>query len=129
MSGRYMVSLIPEMRHGHEAGWNPPDSYTFAKSIIKTGTPWCIQTGSASAGNAVEVSFESRQPLDRAVLISTVDSGMTGKRNWVETPAELVEQGEYQWQAHALLPKGATAWFMNVRRSGLTVSSDFKTIP
>jgi hypothetical protein len=33
------------------------------------------------------------------------------------------------WRATATLPPGATAWFINVRASGLTVSSDFQEVP
>lgn len=29
--GPHLVSLVPGMRHGHSAGWNPPDSYGFAE--------------------------------------------------------------------------------------------------
>ena len=40
----HMVSLIPGMKHGHGAAWNPPDSYVFAESIVRDGKPWCVQT-------------------------------------------------------------------------------------
>jgi len=35
----YMVTLIPGMGHSHQAGWRPPDSYAFAKSVVETGKP------------------------------------------------------------------------------------------
>ena len=46
--GPHMVSLIPGMNHGHGAGWNPPDSYAFAESIVREGKPWCVQTNAGS---------------------------------------------------------------------------------
>ena len=32
--GPRMVTLIPGMGHGHGAGWQPPDSYAFADSVL-----------------------------------------------------------------------------------------------
>lgn len=127
MNGPYMVSLIPGMRHSSRAGWNPPDSYAFAKSIVKDGQPWCRQTGVDVKDGSVEVTFASAKPLDNAVLISTVDTGFTGDRNWTETPAKLEKRNKTCF-ATASLPKGTTAWLVNVHSSGLTASSDYQEI-
>jgi len=124
--GPRMVTLIPGMGHSHPKAWNPPDSYAFAESVVETGAPWCRQTGVEVEGNLVSVKFVSSKPLDRAVLISTLDSGFTGDRNWTETPAQLTWQDD-GWVAAALLPDGTTAWFFNVYSGGLTVSSDYQS--
>jgi hypothetical protein len=76
-------------------------------------------------GDMVEVRFASSKPLERAVLVSTTDSGVTGSRKWVEEPAELKREGDV-WIASAPLPSGTTAWFINVHSGGLTVSSEFQ---
>lgn len=126
--GPRMVSLIPGMRHGHPAGWNPPDGYAFAQSIVSEGRPWCVPHGVTRDGAAVGAGFASTRPLESAVLVSTADRGFTGNRTWTEKPATLARDGA-AWRATATLPPGATAWFINVRASGLTVSSDFQEVP
>lgn len=42
--GPRMVFLIPGMKHGHRARWNPPDIYAFAESVVRSGKPWLAQT-------------------------------------------------------------------------------------
>jgi hypothetical protein len=63
--------------------------------------------------------------LDKAVLISTTDTGFTGDRTWVESDAELRKAGG-QWIVTAERPQGTTGWFVNVKSGELTVSSDFQ---
>jgi dienelactone hydrolase len=128
MPGAHMVSLIPGMRHGHAPGWNPPDSYAFAQSIVASGAPWCRQTNAVVQDDVASVSFTSSKPLDGAVLVSTTDTGVTGSRNWIESPAALEREG-VAWKASAPLPDGSTAWFINARSGGLTASSGFQAIP
>jgi dienelactone hydrolase len=125
MPGAYMVALLPGMKHSHAAGWNPPDSYAFAESIVRDGRPWCRQTAATRKDGAVRVSFASAKPLDRATLISTSDTGVTGSRKWAESPAQLEKRGD-EWVVTSPLPPGATAWIVNVRSSKLTASSDFQ---
>jgi cephalosporin-C deacetylase-like acetyl esterase len=127
MKGDFMTALIPGMKHSHPAGWTPKESYAFAESIVQEGTPWCRQVGEKIMGNNIDVVFESSRPLDRAVLISTVDSGFTGKRNWVETPAELTRR-DGRWVASAEIPGGTTACFINAKSDALTVSSLYKEL-
>jgi dienelactone hydrolase len=109
MPGNYMVSLIPGMKHGHGAGWNPPDSYAFARSIVESGSPWCRCRRTLVKEGIARVVFESSKSLEGAVLVSTTDQG--------------------EWKASAPLPAGATAWFINVHCEKLTASSGFRTIP
>ncbi|MBX2851748.1 MAG: sulfatase-like hydrolase/transferase [Phycisphaeraceae bacterium] len=125
--GARQVALIPRMRHGHGPGWNVPDSYAFAKSIVQTGSPWCQQHGIELSGLSAEASFTSMKPLDQAVLVSTKDVGITGERKWIESHATLNKQGDL-WRVSATLPKDTTAWFINVRSGELTVSSDYQEI-
>ena len=76
-------------------------------------------------GDMIEVKFASSKPLEKVVLVSTADTGVTGSRKWVETPAALTREGAV-WIAAASLPACATAWFINVHSGGLTVSSEFQ---
>jgi dienelactone hydrolase len=122
--GPRMVSLVPGMGHGHGPPWNRPEGYAFAEAVVRTGKPWCRQTDSKVASGKCHVTFESLKPFDRAVLVSTVDGGITGKRNWVETPAELSREGE-AWVATAERPPGTTAWFINMVSGELITSSGY----
>jgi len=125
-SGPRMVTLIPKLGHGHQPPWNAPDSYAFAESVVRSGKSWCRQTAIGFEDGSVHASFASTRPLDRALLVSTTDTGFTGKRNWVGSPAELERRDDATWRATAPLPDGTTAWFINVHSSKLTVSSDYQ---
>jgi dienelactone hydrolase len=125
--GPRMVALIPGMNHSHPAGWNPPDSYAFAESVVRHGEPWLKQVSVEVDRTDAKVTFMSSRPLDRAVLISTTDDGFTGRRKWSEAPATLVREKE-TLVARVTLPAGTRAWFINVRSGELTGSSDFQPI-
>ncbi|MCY2976906.1 MAG: acetylxylan esterase [Planctomycetota bacterium] len=124
-AGPHMLSLIPEMRHGHAPAYIPPDSYAFAKSIVRDGKPWCMQTNASLDSDTVRVVFASTKPLDQAMLISTTETGFTGNRKWTESTATVEKQGA-GWLVTDQLPAGTTAWFVNVRSGGLTASSDYQ---
>jgi len=126
--GPRMVSLIPGMKHGHAAGWDPPDSYAFADSVVGSGKPWLAETRASLVDGKVRVELTAARPLDQAALIWTTDTGFTGTRNWRESPADLTPRGD-EWLVTATLPEGATAWFVNVSSGDLTASSDYKQIP
>lgn len=127
-SGPRMVALIPDMRHSHPAGWNPPDSYAFAESIVRTGRPWLRVTKQTATGGEVTVELESAKALDAATLVTTTGVGFTGTRPWTMTRAKLEPQGA-RWIVTAMLPHEARAWFVNVRSGPLTASSDFHEVP
>jgi cephalosporin-C deacetylase-like acetyl esterase len=125
--GPRMVSLITKMGHSHPAGWNPPDSYAFAKSVVETGKPWGRSPSAATKdGHAIAV-FHSAKPITRAVLVSTTDKGFTGTRKWVETPAAAASGGGGT-TASAPLPPGTTAWYINAYADTLTLTSDYQEI-
>jgi dienelactone hydrolase len=128
MPGPRMVALVSGMGHSHPAGWNPPDSYAFAKCIAETGEPWIQQVASEQDGATVHVEFSPAKPLDRAILVWTPDEGFTGNRTWKESPATLETRGQ-NTVASASLPTDARAWFVNVYSNGLTASSEFMEIP
>ncbi len=123
--GPRQLALIPGMRHGHQAGWNPPDSYAFADSIVRDGKPWCAQAKAELVGGKAQATFASAKTPDCATLISTTGTGFTGNRKWIESPATLAKQGN-AWRASAPLPPGTTAWYMNLRCGALTASSDYQ---
>lgn len=125
--GPRMVSLITKMGHSHPAGWNPPDSYAFAKSVVETGKPWGTSpSAKTESGTAIAV-FHSTKPLTRAVLISTTDNGFTGTRKWVETPA-MAASGGGGTTVSAPLPAGTRAWYINAYAGELTLTSDYQEV-
>ena len=126
--GPRMVSLITKMGHSHPAGWNPPDSYAFAKSVVESGMPWGSSPSTSVKDGHANATFHSMKPLGRAVLISTDDIGFTGTRKWVETPATLTVTNGIAATASAPLPPGTTAWYINAYADQLTLTSDYQEI-
>lgn len=94
---------------------------------MKDGAVWARQTDRRLEGNQFTVKFQSAKPLHGALLISTVDTGFTGHRSWTESPAELLQAGAGgEWLVGASVPSKSTAWFINIRSGGLTVSSGYE---
>jgi len=122
-TGPRMVSLVPGMGHGHN--FRAPQPYAFAESIVRDGTPWCMQTAAGVEGDAVRVEFASTKPLDQATLVTTADGGFTGNRTWTVSPAALEHRGD-RWIVTASLPAGTTAWFVNAHCGDLVASSDYQ---
>jgi len=125
--GPRMVSLITKMGHSHPAGWNPPDSYAFAKSVVETGKPWGNSPSATTKDGYAIAVFHSAKPITKAVLVSTTDRGFTGARKWVETPAAAASGGGGT-TASAPLPPGTTAWYVNAYAGALTLTSDYQEI-
>ena len=126
MSGVRMVSIIPEMGHGHAPAWNRPESYDFADSVVFDGAPWCQQTQViVHAGNA-EATFVCTRPLTGAQLIYSQDFGWTGDFAWTEVEASsLIEGPPGTWKVTAPLPEVATAWLINVSAASGDPDNDY----
>jgi dienelactone hydrolase len=123
-AGPRLVAVLPEMGHSHPAGWKPPDSYVFARSIVDAGTPWARQTGQVLADGSATVEFDSRRPIQAAVLFSTADTGYTGRRRWQSAPAKLLVEGTHA-RVTSPLPPATRAFFFNLDAGGPTASSEF----
>lgn len=122
----YMVTLIPGMGHSHQAGWRPPDSYAFAKSIVETGKPWATCDRVDIADGHVRTEFTSSKPFNKATLIYTTETGFTGDREWLSHEAELNQSAD-KWTVTTKITKDTVGWFVNVTtEEGLTVSSDYQ---
>jgi dienelactone hydrolase len=125
--GPRLVAILPEMRHSHSAGWNPPDSYAFARSVVETGQPWARLTKQTVEQRAASAEFTTTRPISSAVMIHTADTGYTGKRRWLTAPAQ-VEARDGGVRVSATLPDGTRAFFFNIDAEGLTASSEFTEI-
>jgi cephalosporin-C deacetylase-like acetyl esterase len=126
--GPRMASLISKMGHSHPAGWNPPDSYAFARSVVETGKPWGGSPSATTKDGQAIATFVSTKPITRAVLVSTTDKGFTGARKWVESRAVAVSDESGGTTASAPLPPGTTAWYVNAYAGQLTLTSDYQEI-
>jgi dienelactone hydrolase len=122
--GVRMVALVPGMKHSHAAGWDRPESYDFADSIVKTGKPWCVQTGTHVDGGETSVEFSCTKPLLSASLLANFGSGHTVDREWTENAASLTGNGDGVWIVSAELPPGANGWFVNIEANGSDVDAD-----
>lgn len=119
------LCLIPGMGHGNLT--DRPEWFAFADSVLKEGRPWILQTSSKLENGKLQASFDSKNQLDTAVLVSTTDSGITGSRKWIQSPATLTKSGD-RWLAEAALPAGTTACFLNVKSGPLTATSDYHEV-
>ena len=68
-----MVSLVPNMGHGHGPGWNRPESYAFVDSMMDSGHQGG-QTSIDQTDGVANVLLRSDYPLQRATLVYTTGS-------------------------------------------------------
>jgi dienelactone hydrolase len=125
--GLRSIALVPGMKHGHGPAWNRNEAYAFAKSVVTSGKPWCIQSNSRLSDDTASVTWTliGTKALDQAQLVSTVEGGATGSRTWTETPAKLQRDGQ-SWTATAKIPHGTTSWFINAQSGDLIASSEYQ---
>lgn len=124
VTGKHMVSLIPNLGHSQKAAMKPEDSYAFAESVVLNGTPWATQTAATVIEQDVSVTFSSTKILDSATLVSSTDTGVSGSKKWQQSSAKIIKQ-DGQWIVKARLPKGTKAWFINAKSDDLTISSHY----
>ena len=123
-AGPNMVSLVPDMGHGHRPAWSRSESYAFAREIIESGRIGCKRLDSGILGKQAYARFLYQGTIDQATLVHSTETGFTGKRKWIQTPIRLVQKGDI-WRADWPLPQGTTGWFINVEMDGRIVSSDY----
>ena len=121
-TGPRMVSIPFNMKHSHPAGWNPTESYAFARSVVETGRPWAREVSQEIRDGLACVTFEVTSAVSAATLISKRDA------DWEKSPAKL-ETTSGRVTASAPVPAGTTAYYFNVDAGGLTVSSEYQPIP
>jgi hypothetical protein len=124
VSGVSVFALVPKMKHGHGPAWSRPESYAFAKSVVQDGKPWCVPESTKIDGGTLTAVFNSTKPLNAAMLTSTTGTGLTSKRQWIETAAALTQENG-KWIVTAPVPQGTTACFMNVSSGMLVATSDY----
>ena len=123
-TGPNVVSLVPDMGHGHRPAWSRPESYAFAREIVNSGETWCQHLSSGVLDKQAYARFKTSRSLDQALLVNSTETGFTGNRKWIQTPIRLTQKNDI-WLADWPLPKGTTGWFINVEADGLIVSSHY----
>jgi len=109
--GPRTICLRPRMPHGHGGpGENPKEIHVFADTIVGGGTPLARVTGQGREGREAWATFESKEPIAKAELHFTKDTGPWQKRLWEALPVEITPQGK----THATLPEGTKVYYFNV---------------
>ena len=125
--GPRVISVLPDLKHSHKAGWSAEESYSFAESVVHEGRPWIRQIASSRNGSLVVAEFETRRTADQAVIITTLDNGYTGRRQWTTTPAHLQQKGG-RVRVYAQLQPGVRAYFFNLQLKDVTTSSEYAEV-
>ena len=120
-AGPRLVSVPFDMKHGHPPGWNPPDSYAFAKSIVETGRPWAREMSQEFRDGTARVAFETTRTVNNASLIFKRDA------DWEQAPAKIAASPG-RATASASVPAGTSAYYFNLDADGLTLSSELQSI-
>ena len=108
--GPHTLCLRPRMPHGHTAGWAPKEIAIYADSIVNGGVPLAKITGQGRDGREVWATYTSQQPITKAELEFTKDTGESPKRLWEAAPAEIGADGK----VHATLPEGTKVYYLNL---------------
>jgi dienelactone hydrolase len=108
--GPHTLCLRPRMPHGHTSGWAPEEIGVFADSIVWGTTPLATITGHGRDGDHIWVTFDSKEPITKAELEFTKDTGEWPKRVWEATSAEIGSDGK----VHATLPEGTRVYYVNL---------------
>jgi len=130
--GPRTLCLRVRMPHGHgPAGENPEEIRAFADAIL--GAPSAASppglatiTGQGIAENQTWVTWRGGQPIRAAELCFTAAAGRWQDRLWETQPAIIHPTADgTEGRASAVIPDGATAWYLNlVDEAGLVVSGE-----
>lgn len=133
--GPRTLCLRVRMPHGHgPAGENPEEIRAFADAILGAAVPSSAPglptvTGQGTVGDRTWLSWRGGRPIRSAELCFTLASGRWQDRLWETAPATIeagADGGEGgEARASAVVPAGATAWYLNlVDDAGLVVSGE-----
>jgi dienelactone hydrolase len=88
--GSRTLSLRMRMAHGHGgAGENPPEIHAVAEALFRGGNPLAQITHCSLESGVLAANFESKEPITKAELSYTNDTGPWVDRHWQTMPAEL----------------------------------------
>lgn len=120
--GPVTLSVRLRMRHGYGPAWALHETFAFADSVVRGGTPLPEVTGRGRDGDLAWVSFCCRTKLVKAELCFTRDAGIWQRRKWETAPAEIDPAAG---RAAVRVPPDAKVYFLNLTDDrGLIVSGD-----
>jgi len=131
--GPRTLCLRVRMPHGHgPAGENPEEIRAFADAILQprapaTAAPLATIKGQGTAGDRTWVTWRGGRVIRTAELCFTGAAGRWQDRLWETQPAtiEATAADATEGRASAVIPAGATAWYLNlVDDTGLVVSGE-----
>lgn len=124
-SGPRTLCTRVDMTHGHnEGGLNGgvAEIHAFADQMLRGDAPLASVTGQGMTGRDAWATYSSVIPVIKAELNYTCDKGAWRERRWMTEDAYLDTVHD---SAHATVPAGATAWYINlVDARELVVSSE-----
>ncbi len=121
------LCLRVNMPHGHGGpGENPEEIRATADALLKGGVGLARVTGHGRNGLDAWMEFESPEPIVKAELNYTVDTGAWQKRKWATIPANVETERK---RVTARLPRETTVYFFNITdKRNLVVSSEHEEI-
>lgn len=110
--GPVTLSITVGMKHGHEAGWAPPEIGLFVDHVLAGGEPLLELGPVARTGRTVAFEVRGDRPLRSAELCYADTTEPTWqKRVWQKTPAKI----EGRSITAELPPTGALVYFLTVK--------------
>ena len=108
---RYCIRV--RMPHGHVHGWSVEEIGVFADARLKRGEDIVriAEWDAAKPGAEASATYESPVGIVRAEMNYTCDAGKWQDREWKTDEARLDTESRC---ARAVVPEGATAWYMNL---------------
>ncbi|HEX4147181.1 MAG TPA: acetylxylan esterase [Pirellulales bacterium] len=110
-AGPRTLCLRVRMPHGAPAGQNAPEVCVFAESVLRQGKPLPRIVDQGISGTEVWATFESEEPVAKAELTFTPDSGKWSERKWDVAPAEIDEAAH---RIRAQIPGAAKVLYLNL---------------
>ena len=130
-AGPRTLSLKIRMNHSGEDGERPDEILVFADSFTRGGRPLPQFGVPKRDGATVTVSIAAQEPLGKAEIVFTRDTGKWSKRHWETEPLPFRTDSRKQTLT-ALLPTGTTTWYVRVedaRRRNVTTEYEELSSP
>jgi dienelactone hydrolase len=123
--GPRSLAIRVRMKHGHPPGAIVDEIFAMAAATLRQEKPLPKITRQGRDARRVWARYESPEQVTQAELNYTRDSGKWQDRKWETIAATLDARSR---RANALVPEGATAWYMNLTDArGLIVSTEHET--
>ena len=115
------VRIEVDMKHGHEAGWAPPEIAAFVDAALLGKPALPVIDAPVVDGPVARCRVTAGGPVAKAALLSTSDQGPINKLVWQTVPAEVAADGTLTAPKP---PENARAFFFTATTpAGLQVSS------